>query len=316
MMTQQMMELCGVYWPQAHTDPELMAQLAAAAYTNGLFDNIGVPFCMTVEAQSMGAKVELGDQVTEPRVTEYAIGSVKQWRQLRPMDLTQGRAKTVLEALGRIRADYPEAAIMGNITGPISLASSLVDANMFYRELRKNPEDCAAVLELVTQQLLAFGLAQIEAGAEFITISDPSGTGEILGPKLFEQYALPCLNRLCRGLRPHCKGVIVHICGQLRPIYPQLAQLECDGLSVDAVVSLHDIRQTVPGKAIMGNVSTFALAAGKDETIRNLCHACVANGADILAPACGLGTTTTVDSIRVMMDVVLEAMEASEHVEG
>lgn len=70
--------------------------------------------------------------------------------------------------------------------------------------------------------------------AEFIAIADPSGTGEILGPKLFEEYALPALNRICEELKPLCKGVIVHICGQLRTIYPQLAKLKCSGLSVDA----------------------------------------------------------------------------------
>ena len=48
MMTAELMELAQVWWPQAHTDGNLMATLAEAAYTAGIFDNIGVPFCMTV----------------------------------------------------------------------------------------------------------------------------------------------------------------------------------------------------------------------------------------------------------------------------
>lgn len=316
MMTVPIMDLAGVYWPEAHTDPRVMAELASAAYTNGLFDNIGVPFCMTVEAEGMGAQVDLGSRYIEPRVTGYAVSSVDQWRQLRPMDLTAGRAKVVLDAIALLRETYPEAAIMGNLTGPISVASSLVDASGFYRDLRKKPEDAARVMELVTDSLVAFGLAQLEAGAEFITISDPSGTGEVLGPRLFEQFALPYLNRLCRELRPHCQGVIIHICGQLKAVYAQLAQLECDTLSVDAVVNVKDIRKHVPGKAVMGNVSTFALAGGKESAIRSLCRTCLGNGVDILAPACGLGTTTTVDSIRMMMDAVKEAMEDADHADG
>jgi len=41
---------------------------------------------------------------------------------------------------------------------------------------------------------------------------------------------------------------------------------------VDAVVNLKQLRREVPGKVIMGNVSTFALAAGKQDTIQALCQ--------------------------------------------
>ncbi len=310
MLTVEAMDLCHTYWPEAHSDPVLMARLAAAPFAAGLFDNIGVPFCMTVEAEAMGSAVDLGDRQTEPRVTAYAIASVEQWDKLSPVSLDRGRAKVVLDALARIRAQYPQAAIIGNLTGPISLASSLVDANALYKELRKKPQAAHALMDFVTDNLITFGRAQIQAGAEFIVISDPSGTGEILGPRLFEEYALPGLNRLCQALRPLCSGVIVHICGQLRTVYPQLAQLESDAISVDAAVSLEKLRENVPGKVVMGNVSTFALAAGKSDTIRSLCRGCLRSGADILAPACGLGTTTALSSIRILMETVKEAADA------
>ena len=164
MMTAQMMDLAGVFWPEAHQDAEAMAQLASAAYTNGLFDNVGVPFCMTVEAENMGAGVDLGDRYTEPRVVQYAVESVDQWEKLRPLDPTRGRAGTVLEALKKLRVRCPDAVLMGNLTGPISLVSSLVDAARFYKELFKKPENAHKVLDRVTDGLVAFGLAQIEAG--------------------------------------------------------------------------------------------------------------------------------------------------------
>ena len=68
----------------------------------------------------------------------------------------------------------------------------------------------------ITDQLIAFGRAQIEAGADVIAISDPSGTGEILGPKYFEEFAVTYINRLLNGLQKEKLGTIVHICGQMR----------------------------------------------------------------------------------------------------
>ena len=313
MLTAQLMDLCGVCWPEAHLRPAAMAELAAAAYTNQLFDNIGVPFCMTVEAESMGAQVDLGGRYTEPRVTSYPISSVDGWHDLPHMDLSTGRPKVVLEALSMIEQRYPDAAITGSLTGPVSLASSLADAACFYKDLRKKRENAHALMEFVTDNLIAFGKAQIESGASFIAISDPSGTGEILGPKLFEEYALPALNRLCRALRPLCRGVIVHICGRLQSIYPQLAQLECDAISFDAVVSIRDVLKNVPGKAVMGNVSTFALAGGTPQTVRGLCRGCLKSGVNILAPACGLGTTTPLENIRILMETVKEEAHAADN---
>lgn len=309
MLTTDMMQRSNALWPDAHVDAEIMAKLAAYPYQQGIFDNIGVPFCMTVEAEAMGAKADLGDLQTEPRITEYAIHSVADWGKLSAMDFSAGRSKVVLDAL-RILADaYPDAAVIGNLTGPISTAASIADADLFYRELRKNKEDAHAFVDFVTEQLIAFGKEQIRAGAQFIAISDPSGTGEILGPKLFEEYALPALNAICRELKPLCKGVIIHICGQLRMIHPQLSRLECSALSVDAVVNVRKLRETLGQMPIMGNVSTFTLANGEESTIRKMCRASLAAGVDILAPACGLGTTSRMESIALMMQCVLQNEE-------
>lgn len=141
MLTAELMELADAYWPDAHTDPAVMAKLAGAVYANGLFDNIGVPFCMTVEAEAMGAKTHLGDVYTEPRVTEYAISSVENRTSLKSLDMNSGRVKTVLDAIELVKQQHLEAAVIGNLTGPISTASSVADANFFYRELRKKKED-------------------------------------------------------------------------------------------------------------------------------------------------------------------------------
>lgn len=309
MLTADMMERCSASWPKAHVDAGEMAKLAAFPYENGLFDNIGVPFCMTVEAESLGATVDLGDRYTEPRVSQYAISSVSDWQLLKPMALDRGRPETVLKAIRLLAASYPDAAIIGNLTGPVSTAASAVNADLFYRELRKKKEDAHSLMNFITEQLLSFGRAQIEAGADFIAISDPSGTGEILGPRLFEEYALPALNRLCRELRPLCCGVIVHICGQLRSIYPQLSRLECSALSVDAIVSVRELRENIPEKPIMGNVSTFALANGDEKVIRSLCRRSIDSGVNILAPACGLGTSSLMSSIGLMMRCAKEAAE-------
>lgn len=176
MVTSELMERVKVYMPKAHKDARMMADLAKAVYEEGCFENYGVPFCMTVEAEEMGAKVDMGTCVYEPHVTGYVINSVSEYRRLYPVDVTKGRAKVVLDALRILKEETKDVPIVGNLTGPISTASSVMEPVIFYKELRKKNREAHDYMEFITEQLIAFGRAQIEAGADVIAISDPSGT--------------------------------------------------------------------------------------------------------------------------------------------
>lgn len=303
------MQSADAHWPEAHTDPHKMAALTNAVYTLGGFENYGVPFCMTVEAEALGAPVTLGTACTEPRINGYLLNSCSAFEQLPQITFDSGRTQTVLEAIRLLNTQSSQSRtvpIIGNLTGPISLASSLVDANVFYKEMRKNPEAVHKLLDFLTEQLIAFGKAQLEAGADLIAISDPSGTGEILGPKLFAAFVIPYLNRITETLTPLSPlGTIVHICGRLGPILEELNELHCPVLSFDSITSVSQVR-AVTDKAIMGNVSTHTLEFGEPHQIKNLTHSALRQGVDILAPACGIGARTRIVQLQTMISAAQE----------
>lgn len=306
MVTKELMEQAGVFWPDAHRDGELMAKLAAAVYEEGCFENYGVPFCMTIEAEDMGAQVVLGTDVYEPHVVGYAIASVSEWQKLSVVDFTQGRAKVVLDAIKILKAKDPDVPVIGNLTGPISVASSLMEPVIYYKELRKKKEDAHRFMEFVTEQIILFGKKQLEAGADVIAISDPSGTGEILGPKLFAEYAVPAINRILTALHQEkpTLGTIVHICGQMRNVYKEIAEIKSDALSFDSIVNIRSAKENLPGRTLMGNVSTYALEFGEPGKVATLTKKCMADGAGIISPACGLGAKSPLDNIRAMLKAV------------
>lgn len=306
MVTAGLMEASSSWLPEAHRDARRMAALAEAAYKNGCFENVGVPFCMTVEAEGMGAKADLGNTITEPRITAYAIRSVSEADRLSELDLGSGRAKTVLDALKILKSDCPDVPVIGNLTGPVSTATSLLEPMIFYRELRKKNRESHVFMDFVTGQLLRFGLAQIEAGADCIAISDPGGTGEILGPKYFSEFAVPCLNRLVDTFRERGVGTIVHICGQMSPVYREVSGIRSHALSFDSVVSMKSAREHLPDRVLMGNVSTYALEFGDPEKISALTKNCLESGADILAPACGLGMKTPLANEQAILSCLKE----------
>ena len=306
MITAELMESCGVSLPAAHSDARMMADLAKAAYTSGCFENVGVPFCMTVEAEAMGAKVTMGSNIVEPHVSEYVINTVSDHTKLPCVDHTAGRAGVTVEAIRLLREELRDVPIVGNLTGPGSTASALIEPTVFFKELRKKNADAHAFMAFVTDQLIAFGLAQIEAGADVIAISDPSGTGEILGPRYFEEFTVQYLNRLIAPLKAAGAKVIVHICGQMRQVYPQANKIESDVLSFDSIVPIREARQALPDRVLMGNISTYTLEFGEPEKIVVMTNFAADNGFDIISPACGLGMRSPLGNIRAMLETLKE----------
>lgn len=304
MITRDLMDRTGVKWPEAHSDPKMMADLAAGVYSNGGFENFGVPFCMTVEAEAMGAKITMGTEINEPRVTDYPLNSVTEYKKLKPIDISVGRPKIVLDAIRLLKEMNPDIPVIGNLTGPISLATSLLEPVIYYKEIYKRPEAAHELMGYITENLIVFGDAQIQAGADVLAISDPSGTGEILGSRSFRNFAIPYLNAILSGLESRKVGTIIHICGKLKSIYADLNELNSDVISFDAITSISQVVENLQDKVIMGNVSTLLLERATPETIREVSETCLKSGVDILAPACGIGPKTPYKNIQAMVEAV------------
>ena len=115
MITTALMDASGVYWPEAHIDPVKMADMAQASWEQRCFENVGVPFCMTVEAEAMGAQVTLGNTVAEPHVTEYAIKTVDDWETLPTPNVNEGRMAVVIEAIKILKSRDLPVPIVGRI---------------------------------------------------------------------------------------------------------------------------------------------------------------------------------------------------------
>lgn len=303
MIIEDVMDIENVTWPEAHTNSTMMADLTLGMYKNNAFENFGVPFCMTVEAEGMGATVYMGTKNTEPRVTKYPIESSEEYTKLKNIDVNEGRARVIIDAIKILKERNEEVPIIANLTGPVSLASSLLEPMIYYKEIRKKPEKVHELMEFVTNNLIIFGKAQLEAGADILTISDPSGTGEILGSKNFSEFAVPYLNKIIDELKVYAKGgTIIHICGRLKSIYKELNSLHSDAISFDSITSVTQVKENVSNKAIMGNVSTFALENSDVKSLETMCNACLKNGVDILSPACGVGVRTKIDNIKVLKE--------------
>jgi MtaA/CmuA family methyltransferase len=307
MAVTELMDAAESWWPEAHSDPEKMARLTLAANRLGGIENTGVPFCMTVEAEAMGAQVYLGSRGNEPRVTEYAIDRLDEIDRLRPIDPGKGRAKVCVDAIRILKKVAPQTPVIANLTGPVSLASSLIDPLIFYKGLITDRQKVHKLMQTVNENLIRFGDALVESGADVICIADPSASGEILGKRAFAEFALPYINSLVIYFREkHGIPSIVHICGDVRCLGGLLSEIAAESISVDAMVSMKTLKELAPTKVSMGNVSTYLLEKGAPDDITKRGERCLRIGADILAPACGISPKTPVVNITGLSRAVIK----------
>ncbi|MGD0229211.1 MAG: uroporphyrinogen decarboxylase family protein [Syntrophorhabdales bacterium] len=301
MIVTDVMETSGVFWPEAHGDPDKMAALTLAANRFARVENLGVPFCMTVEAESMGAAVDLGTRESEPKVIAYAINAMEDVDKLAALVATGGRAKVCTDAIRMLKKKAPELPVIANLTGPVSLATSLIDPLIYYRAIRKNKAAAHRLTDMATENLIRFGRAMLLAGADVICIADPSATGEIVGRSGFEEFVAPYINRIIELLSSefHVPS-IVHICGNVKTLGNALGSLTADAVSVDSMVNIGLLKQMIGEKVSMGNVSTHLLAEGSADNVLNAARACLGRGVDILAPACGISPKTPLENVLIL----------------
>lgn len=306
MITKDLQDISGIDYEEAHWDSEKMAGLAMAVVENNIFENYGIPFDMTAESEDMGAEVDLGTDIYEPHVSGYPIKSVEHYNILKPINFDEGRCKVVIDGIKILKEKGdPNIPIVGNVTGPFSTAGSVMDPVPFYKELIRKREMAHEYMEFITDQVAAFAVKQAEAGADIISISDPTATGELLGPKMFVEYAVPYLNKVLDAL-PDNVFTIVHICGRMQAVLKEFDAVRADALSFDSYVPISKVKEVLGHRIIMGNVSTYSLEFMDPEKIRSLTRNTINNGTDIVAPACGIGMKTPIENLKAMLEEVKE----------
>lgn len=306
MASREVMIKTNCLWPEVHRDPERMAELSIAMHDAAGLENLGIPFCMTVEAEALGGEVEDGDEVTEPCIIVYPLKTVAEWRGLKELNpLEDGRLPVIIKCTGILHRKRPDIPVIGNLVGPLSLATSLIDAITLFKSLRKEPSEVHGMLNFLTENSIRYGEALIAGGADIIAIADPSATGEILGPRMFRDFALPYLNKIISRMHELKRPVIAHICGDVRSIYVPLKDLAADCISLDSAVDMREAKAALPGKRLMGNISTRLLQNGRTDHIRTASRNLIIAGIDILAPACGISAKTPVRNIKAMTGAIV-----------
>lgn len=183
----------GLSLPEAYLSAEGMAKLAKTIKEIRNHPFCILPFCHTLEGEALGGIINYGDEKAGPRVKAIAMTSLEEVLDAPKMDFTKGRLKETLQAISILK-EAGEVVLM-EISGPITFLSTLVDATLIYKALRKDRPLVEKVFSRIMADSIEFTREIQKAGATIISFADSTGGVSILGPKLAAQivtdYSLP-----------------------------------------------------------------------------------------------------------------------------
>ena len=308
--TIEFMKAYDAYWPAAHKDPVKMAKLGSAAHRLCGLDNISVPFCMTVEAEILGAIIDFHeDKIKWPSVRQFQVNDPSDLKF--PEDVSKaGRVPVIVEAIKILKEEFGgKVPVNAYIVPPFtSLSSYLVDSITFLKWLRRSPEKVHQFCKGTADLYAEIANLYKDAGADVITFHEMGASTDNISPNHFEEFVKPYLREIIGRLK---LPTILNICGSASMIVDKMVECGASAISVDERTPIKKAREEVdrirPGYPIIGNVSSYGIVhQGPDERISEAVKRCIEDGVSMVAPGCDFWIETPTEHIKAFVDACIK----------
>ncbi len=264
-VTMDLMDEVGVFFPEAHLDPHKMAGLAAAGHTVLGFDNVMPLFSVWHESAAMGCQVEWGapDRMPDARHPLCAMGDEIR---IPPDLLSRPGCKVPLDAIAILKKRFDdEVAVVGKVFGPWTLGYHVFGVQQFLIATLLDPDTVRKAMDVLMQVTIRFGRAQIDAGADALCLADHL-TRDLCAPEMYRDFLMDRHRELNDQLP--CP-LILHICGDTSDRIRYIRQTGLPCFHFDSKVPTATARELAGGGlALMGGTSNFDIVReGTPETI-------------------------------------------------
>jgi len=302
--TVELMDLVDAPFPQANRDPELMARLAATGYTELGFDSIMPVFTIIQESSALGCLIQWEQKDNWPTVRM----SEPIWKTVDdiviPADLlTHQDTRCVLEAIRILRREYgDEVAIIGKTMGPWSLAYHTFGVEAFLLMSLDDPDQVKRILDKLKVSTIDFGLAQIEAGADALTLPDHA-TGDLVSGEYYQRFLRDLHIEFAQRIT--CP-IILHICGLTVDRMEYIAQTGMAAFHFDSKNQPDESIGIVGDRiSLVGNINNPETLYARDEevvaaeVIKNLDA-----GVQLIGPECAIPLQTSIENLKAIPQTV------------
>ena len=302
--TVELMDLVDAPFPDANRKPELMARLAATGYTELGFDTIMPVFTIIQESSALGCKIQWEQKDNWPTVKMREpiwedVDDVK----IPSNFLTHQDTQCVLDAIRILKKEYgDEVAIIGKTMGPWSLGYHCFGVEPFLLLSLDDPGKTKLSLDRMKEATVEFGIAQIEAGADALTLPDHA-TGDLVSGDYYKRYLrdlhIEFVERLPIPL-------ILHICGRTVDRMEYIAQTGMAAFHYDSKNKPAESMEAVANRiALVGNINNpETLFAKEPEDVRQEVRGNLDAEVQLVGPECAIPLQTAIENLKAIPQAV------------
>ena len=151
-----------------------------------------------------------------------------------PNPRTDGRMPVYIEAARRVVKELgPNYWVRGAISGPFSLATSLVGLDELFPACLEEPDLAQAILHYAARIIKEFAQAYIDVGAGLVMF-DSQASPDMISRRIYEEFVLPVMKDLVRHFAAQgIRNVPLIIGGDTTPIIDLLIQTGANNLLCD-----------------------------------------------------------------------------------
>lgn len=288
-------------FPEAHTDFNKMVRLAVAPYEISGIEGINIPFDMTIESEAIGCSVDLrcDDQTPEIIKSPFKYPNDVEI----PHDvLKRGRMPVLFKAIEEIKEKYSDVPLIVGIVGPFTLLGQLLGIENLLKYIKTNIFEVEDSLTVVNDFLSDFSRKLSSLNVDSVCVCEPSCSSDLLTPDIFKKIVVPELEILSDEIKVKS---ILHICGNSKPIIPDMLSCGFNAISIEDVVDIEYINRVKnelnSPTMICGNISTKSLLLGTPQDVKKEVKIALEKGVDILCSSCSVPPHSPEGNVRAMV---------------
>ncbi|MHB1275875.1 MAG: uroporphyrinogen decarboxylase family protein [Candidatus Humimicrobiaceae bacterium] len=301
-------------------NPDIQAKCLVETCKMFGYDGINAGVDVIIEAEAFGGYSEFPDY-SPPLLKKHPIEDDKtKLKSLKVLDpYISGRMATQIKATEKVVKEMgKDKYVMSFIMGPLNCASQLRGVQNTVMDFILDPPYIEELLDFATDQVVEYGKALAKTGVDCVGIGEALASPNFNSPAHIYQFDFPRLVRLINSLHETGVDTILHICGDIHPIFEYgkkinkniLKETGADCLDIDYQVKMEDaIRET--SISCRGNLdpSSVLLKGDRNLVIEKSKEIILNSGplkGTILGAGCDMAYKTPKENIKAMMDAALE----------
>lgn len=300
-VTVPMMERAQAPWPEAHWDAELMAKLAAMPWELTGLPAITVPFCLSLEAEALGCQIDSGTLNRTPSVKKHAFSTPEEFTM--PENLLEtGRIPIVLKAIELLQEQLGDSIpVNAKVTGAFTIAGHVFGVSNFISWIKTDPERAREAVRVVGDVSYELIGAFEEHGADIISLSDPTSSGDLISGEQYRDFVLPHHQQAAKTAK---RPSVLHICGNTIDLLRYIRDSGFDAYSFEEKIDVLAAKKILGDRiSLVGNIAPVAtMLQGTPEMVTAEAISSMKDGIDLLSSGCTLSPLTPLENIRALAE--------------